>query len=208
MLARLWLFLPSIAVCIVISGFAHLILSRVARYINTRTKNDPEWIKKNKIKTFWMVSIPAFLIWAPFFEELIFRGVLVVCFESVTLWAFVAIVVSAALFAYAHKSSVIEYHEQAYEKENLEDKTIEELLKDREELDRKIKRDFRKKFFWTFVGGLIFGLTGVYSQSIYASVFFHFAWNFSCVILAFAVQTLLGSSPDMMILKHIYRPKA
>lgn len=207
MLERLALFLPSIGICLVIAAIAYVVCGRVQKYIKIKSKDDPEWVRKNPNKTYWMMVTPAFLIWAPFFEEAVFRGVLIIFFESITLYAVAAIMVSAAIFAYAHKSSVVEYHEQAYAKESSEGKTAEQILQERKDIDRKIKEDFRQKLKWTFAGGIIFGLAGVGAQSIYASVFCHFLWNFDVVLLAFVIQKILGLPPDIMIQKNIYRPR-
>lgn len=93
--------LPSICSAIVVLFAIRLYSYVVAKYFNYLV-SDEAWQKENRLKVFALLFVPAVHFRAPLYEELIFRGPLVVLFSELATTAWICIVVSGVWFAVLH----------------------------------------------------------------------------------------------------------
>lgn len=169
-------FLPSL---LIVSGvslfmiFYHGVL--LPRWLGKEnTKNEvwmKEWRRKNKLKSFFMISAPLLYVYAPFFEELIFRAPIIIAFPIISDYAWLGIIISSIAFAITHSSK--KYAVKIAD-ESLYGSPKAIVDYSRESLIKKVRV---VRLFSSFISGTLAGYFGIAYQSLYVSVGVHMAWN-------------------------------
>jgi membrane protease YdiL (CAAX protease family) len=175
MYQRFLQFVPSILTIAMIGIAAVLVCKKLAKHWKLEEWSVVEF-RENLAKR----VILAFLlgnVFAPFTEELVFRGPLVIFFGSLTGNAWVAILTSAALFAALHLTNpALILPEEIIKKEN--DNLVDAIKEAREELP--VWRKSVQKILQvaaTFAMGTLSGYLAILKQSVWIAVAVHFAWN-------------------------------
>ena len=106
------------------------------------------------------------LFLAPLREELLFRAILILLFPSLTLGAWITIAILATGFGAIHWKGQVAL-------------VLEDLRAWSEERDSKVRKVHRVlATSWTFVLGLLCGVTAVYYQSLWIALAIHVGWNY------------------------------
>jgi membrane protease YdiL (CAAX protease family) len=106
------------------------------------------------------------LLLAPLGEELLFRTILLLLFPSLSIWACIVITVFAVGFGAIHWKAQLAL-------------VAEELRAWSEERDSKVRKVHRiLATSFTFVLGLLCGVTAVYYQSLWIALAIHVGWNY------------------------------
>jgi membrane protease YdiL (CAAX protease family) len=146
------------------------------------------WVSENKIKAFFLIHVPFFLIYAPVFEELLFRLPLLIFFdEDFTAHTWVAVLLSGTIFAGIHwnKKRVLVGHILDAQKKG-------KLASDNIELAAEQVREGNQKtvlimniiqVVFTFFLGVLCAYFCIKQQSIWTAVWIHFAWNLIVVFV-------------------------
>jgi membrane protease YdiL (CAAX protease family) len=176
MFQRFLQFVPSILAIAVIATAAFFAFKMLARHWKVEKWSVVEF-KENIVKRLVLAFLSA-NVFAPFSEELVFRGPLVIFFSSLTGHAWIAICVSAALFAAGHLTNPTFISPAEITKK--EDGDLVEAVKEaRTEMPGWQKKAQKiSQVISTFVLGTVSGYLAVLKQSIWIAVAFHFAWNF------------------------------
>ena len=156
-------------------GLICLSVLALSIYWEYRNQNKvPLHIKSNpdELNKWRMTRFNTFAIMPPILEELIFRGVLVLFFNGLNIYSISAVLLISFLFAAAHNTSG-------------EHRSVKWRWKNAVAIVRRI--------YLQLIGGVIFGLLAVWSQSLLVVVGFHMLWNF-CVWIR--VQFILIEDED------------
>ena len=151
-------------------------------------------MKDNQFKTAMLFGVPLLNIWAPTAEELVFRGILLLCVSSLTVsCAWPAIIICATLFGLMHwfgkKVDALEIFNEAKRGESMKEAS-ERLVKD--DPHQNTKKAIQVCL--TFVLGLVTSYLAVKYQSLWLAVGIHFVWNLLAPIvlmLLFCVVLLI-----------------
>jgi len=174
---RLLMFAPSIGIIAFIAAVVIVYLRYAAkRWFPKEKIGSVEWINENKEMVAWRISAPMVCIYAPTFEELMYRGPLLLLFASLTSSAWVGIGVSAFLFGIMHwfgpKTDISEM------KNFTKTDDISAAIKEAQERQPKltlIKRSI--SVLAACVLGAVAGYYTIVYQSLWAGVAVHFVWN-------------------------------
>jgi membrane protease YdiL (CAAX protease family) len=98
---RIFLFFPSVFTLVCIAIITRVYLRLIFKHYEENLKG-VEWQQKNKRRVAWMIDKPTNFIWAPIYEELMFRAPLIIVFDTISYLAWCGIVVSACLFSVKH----------------------------------------------------------------------------------------------------------
>src|SRR3989339_155617 len=105
-IARFWLFWPQIMVLSCIAVLVFLFFKLIIWKIGKDNLESAEWFNNNKKKSLVLYFVFLFL-WAPIFEELIFRMPLIIFFDSLSNVSWIFIILSSILFALMHQKNFI-----------------------------------------------------------------------------------------------------
>ena len=138
------------------------------------------WLMRNQSKTLLVLVLGA-LIFAPTSEELVFRGLLLVAFDSLTTHAWTWIIITGILFGLAHiPSRGVSRGEVIKARENGEHES-DDIRKEKKRIYALNPWKYRRikifKAVQSSCTGILFGYIAVYNQSIWSSVGAHFLWN-------------------------------
>src|SRR3989339_261515 len=153
-IARFWLFWPQIMVLSCIAVLVFLFFKLIIWKIGKDNLESAEWFNNNKKKSLVLYFVFLFL-WAPIFEELIFRMPLIIFFDSLSNVSWIFIILSSILFALMHNKNskvffIANKKNKLYKKHNL-NTNFEEIEKN---LDNDEKKEIKhQKYFisdkWT-----------------------------------------------------------
>ncbi|MCX6815325.1 MAG: CPBP family intramembrane metalloprotease [Candidatus Aenigmarchaeota archaeon] len=176
---RFFQFLQSISTigCIILAAFIYL------KIMFKRFEDDlksVDWVQKNVLKVTLLFTVPLIGIWAPFVEEMVYRAPLILVFQSTTIYSWIAILVSSAIFGIAHWSSptatMFDVFSEKEEGALETDDSIKELKKVEEKKGNVILRRVINVISG-FTLGILCGYYGIKYQSIWVAVGIHVAWN-------------------------------
>ena len=201
MFARIHLFALQILLIEAVAVTTLIYLEEVSRRFK-RELNSLDWAEKNRWKLSLLIGLPLEWIWAPFGEELFFRAPLIVAFPALSRNAWIAILVSAALFATLHwfnlpvlGGEIFEARKNGVVSDDPKEATST-LLKEKTVSDTKIPRVAMRiaKVVATFPMGVIAGYFGIKLQSVWAAVGIHFLANTLLPLVLMALTFIILSA--------------
>ena len=183
---RISLFLPSILIIGGIAVIMFLYLKLMIRKFGDNLKSI-DWVEQNKLKASLLLSSPNAYIFAPTWEELVFRAPIIIMFSELSQSAWYGILASSILFSVLHwRGNKITFFEILDARDNGE-KESDNLEDESERLSQKMKKEVKQRkalhVLLTFLSGIIFGYFGIKYQSIWISVGLHSLWNLIMPIL-------------------------
>lgn len=178
---RIYALLPSILVLACIAGATLLYLKWVIKHFGENNIKSVEWNKKNEWRIVWTVTMPLISVWAPAFEEIIFRAPLIIAFSAVSSVAWYGIFASSGLFAIGHWfEKKIWMPEILSARENGEHKSDDVVAEINRLYQEKRKMILVRKVLhviFTLPLGILAGYYGIKYQSIWVAFGIHSVWN-------------------------------
>jgi membrane protease YdiL (CAAX protease family) len=178
--------------CLVVFGIFALSLAYFYTMVSRQNKNQKTQGGVRKILDIFF----AFLVMGSV-EELVFRSLLVLSFQSMTTTAWISLSISSFFFGLAHIPNGISYVHKTLQKIELGNKSDEEFAM----AHLRTEKDRLRMLLWgTFSAtqsmafGMVYGYAGIMTQSLLISLVMHLAWNF----------LLLGFDS---IIRYIRRPR-
>ena len=183
---------------LILGGIASVSLLWVLIYARHNKENlkSIRWLENNQGKLTLIVGIPLVNIFAPAFEELVFRAPLIVGFESVSYRAWWGIIISSLLFSFVHvfnkHITLAEITSRRMRGEIQSDDLKAEITKLSSEMKREVWARKIAQLLITFFVGILSGYYGIKFQSIWVSFGIHAVWNLVSPFVVALVILLLG----------------
>jgi len=187
-------FLPTVIILLSISMFLFLYLQILLRRAWKDKLKNVEWVTKNKWRVVLFAGVPFENIWAPVFEELLFRAPIIIAFGALSGYAWLGIGASAVLFSAIHYFGKHIYFLDVLEKSgngNNDTNNMAEMVSNLQK-EKQGEMKFRKPaaIVATLILGIVAGYFGIKYQSIYVSVGIDAAWNLFMPIFIWIVILL------------------
>lgn len=203
---RILLFLPSILIISGIAFVTFLYLKLMIRRFGDKLKS-VDWIEKNKLKIGLLLSSPNAYIFAPAWEELVFRAPLIIIFSELSQSAWHGILISSILFSLLHWfGNKITFFEILIARENNENKS-DNLEDENERLGQKMKKELKLRkalhVFFTFPVGIMLGYLGIKYQSVWMCVGIHSLWNLIMPLVMLLI--IISIAIISVILSYLWR---
>lgn len=180
MIERLRFFLPSMIVLGIIALVTRIYIAILYKRMGEKLKSI-EWLKDNEKKALLLVALPLQVLWAPSFEELVFRAPLIVIFPAISSKAWIGIWISSILFVFIHwfnkPLSLIELYRKKENGLTETDDFETEAKRYMESLGKKKTILRLAKIPVMLVLGIVTAYFGIKYQSIWLSVGIHVVWN-------------------------------
>jgi membrane protease YdiL (CAAX protease family) len=160
------------------------------------------WTRRHKVRVYFFFRFIPLVIVAPAFEELAYRAILAGTFQRLTWGAWVAIVISAAIFSYDHlpgvKARPGEIRRAALGGEDLAptDDPVEAMARARQSLGNVEQKRRAKQAGMALALGLLLGGLTVGMQSLIIPFAIHATWNLIAPPVFSAFRRLRARSPE------------
>jgi membrane protease YdiL (CAAX protease family) len=174
---------------LLIQGAIALLVTLIFRYVAKKArglevaKSFKDLGKKHKY-----YSLAYLFILGPTVEELVFRFPLIVIFNKMTSWAWLATVGTAVFFAYLHWDSTfkkeLSFSDQVSNEER--ERVMSLPIEEAEKVIKEVKIPLGMKivsFTSASVMGVVCSYFGITGRSLFTSIIIHSLWNISGAIL-------------------------
>lgn len=176
--------------------FTMLVIRRYSEFMNRRIGKENfdniDWWERNRLKITIFLGLPLIILGATT-EEFAFRLLIIIAFKEMSACAWIAILLSSALFAMSHNRNKYILH-KTWGSFFDEDKKDEMIPKEKS-LTKLIHISN------AMILGIVLGYIGIRYQSLYLVIGLHMAWNLIGAAMVLVIISIIKLFVSVLINK-------